>query len=135
VLSQRIKYVCSTQEEVLVSTEIEFDISLVLKKSYLRKLATSPRKLLYYLTVIRSRIDADKARPVDKQLVTDEENKLLEKCPYQDQAVTNSMRNNGMLQANRLQLHDNALLKPRPRGELLSNALHQSTREECAKLD
>ena len=30
-----------------------------------------PRKLLYYLAVIRSRIDADKARPVDKQLVTD----------------------------------------------------------------
>jgi len=59
---------CSTQEEVLVSTEIEFDISLVLKKSCLRKLATSP---LYYLAVIRSRIDADKARPVDKQLVTD----------------------------------------------------------------
>jgi len=34
---------CSTQEEVLVSTEIEFDISLVLKKSCLRKLATSPK--------------------------------------------------------------------------------------------
>ena len=65
------KCFCSTQEEVLVSTEIEFDISLVLKKSCLRKLATSPRKLLYYLAVIRSRIDADKARPVDKQLVTD----------------------------------------------------------------
>ena len=62
---------CSTQEEVLVSIEIEFDISLVLKKSCLRKLATSPRKLLYYLAVIRSRIDADKAWPVDKQLVTD----------------------------------------------------------------
>ena len=62
---------CSTQEEVLVSTEIEFDISLVLKKSCLQKLATSPRKLLYYLAVIRSRIDADKARPVVKQLVTD----------------------------------------------------------------
>ena len=78
----------------MVSTEIEFDISLVLKKSCLRKLATSPRNdndnnndngllfhmtqpisrstmLLYYLAVIRSRIDADKARPVDKQLVTD----------------------------------------------------------------
>jgi len=66
-----INTACSTQEEVLVSTEIEFDISLVLKKSYLRKLATSPRKLLYYLAVIRSGIDADKARPVDKQLVTD----------------------------------------------------------------
>ena len=65
------KAFCSTQEEVLVSTEIEFDISLVLKKSCLRKLATSPRKLLYYLAVIRSRRDADKARPVDKQLVTD----------------------------------------------------------------
>ena len=63
--------VCSTQEEVLVSTEIEFDISLVLKKSCLRKLATSPRKLLYYLAVIRSPIDADTARPVDKQRVTD----------------------------------------------------------------
>ena len=62
---------CSTQEEVLVSTEIEFDISLLLKKSCLQKLATSPRKLLYYLAVIRSRIDADKARPVVKQLVTD----------------------------------------------------------------
>ena len=57
--------------EVLVSTEIEFDISLVLKKFCLRQLATSPRKLLYYLAAIRSRIDADKARPVDKQLVTD----------------------------------------------------------------
>ena len=57
--------------EVLVSTEIKFDISLVLKKSCLRQLATSPRKLLYYLAAIRSRIDADKARPVDKQLVTD----------------------------------------------------------------
>jgi len=61
---------CSTQEEVLVSTEIDFDISPVLKKSCLRKLTTSPRKLLYYLSAIRSRIDADKARPVDKQLVT-----------------------------------------------------------------
>ena len=40
-----------------------------------------------------------------------------------------------MLQAKRLQLHNNAFLKPRPRGELLSNALHQSTHEECAKLD
>jgi len=27
------------------------------------------------------------------------ENKLLEKCPYQDQAFTNSIGNNGMLQA------------------------------------
>ena len=53
---------CRPQEEVLVSTEIEFDISLVLKKSCLRKLATSPRKLLYYLSAIRSRIDADKAK-------------------------------------------------------------------------
>ena len=65
------KYVCSTQEEILVSTEIEFDISLVLKKFCLRKLATSPRKLLYYLAAVRSLIDADKARTVDKQLVTD----------------------------------------------------------------
>ena len=63
--------ICSTQEEILVSTEKEFDISLVLKKSCLRKLATSPRKLLYYLAAIRSQIDADKARPVDIQLVTD----------------------------------------------------------------
>jgi len=36
----------STQEEVLVSTKIKFDISLVLKTSCLRKLATSPTKLL-----------------------------------------------------------------------------------------
>ena len=62
---------CGTQEQILVSTEEEFDISLVLKKSCLRKLATSPRKLLYSLAAIRSRIDADKARTVDKQLVTD----------------------------------------------------------------
>ena len=55
----------------MVSTEIEFDISLVLKKSCLRKLATSPRKLLYYLAAVRSLIDADEARTVDKQLVTD----------------------------------------------------------------
>jgi len=32
---------------------------------------TSPRKLLYYLAAVRSLIDADKARTVDKQLVTD----------------------------------------------------------------
>jgi len=42
--------VCSTQEEILVSTK---------------------RKLLYYLAAIRLRIDADKARPVGIQLVTD----------------------------------------------------------------
>jgi len=72
MIQNEIRHVhCSIQEEVLVSTEIEFDISLVLKKSCLRKLATSPRKLLYYLAALRSRIDADKARPVDKQLVTD----------------------------------------------------------------
>jgi len=62
---------CSTQEEILVSTEIEFDISLVLKKSCLRKLRTSPRKLLYYLAAIRSQIDANKARTVGIQLVID----------------------------------------------------------------
>jgi len=39
--------------------------------SCLRKPATSPRKLLYYLAARRSRIDADKARSVDKQLATD----------------------------------------------------------------
>ena len=55
----------------MVFTEIEFDISLVLKKSCLRKLMTSPSKLLYYLAVVRSLIEADKARTVDKQLVTD----------------------------------------------------------------
>ena len=72
MIQNEIRHVhCSIQEEVLVSTEIEFDISLVLKKSCLRKLATSPRKLLYYLAALRSRIDADKARTVDKQLVTD----------------------------------------------------------------
>ena len=62
---------CSTQEEILVSTEIEFDISLVLKKSCLRKLVTSPRKLLYYLVAVCSLMDADEARTVDKQLITD----------------------------------------------------------------
>ena len=70
-MSDELNWKCSTQEEILVSTEIEFDIGLVLKKSCLRKLATSPRKLLYSLAAIRSRIDADKARTVDKQLVTD----------------------------------------------------------------
>jgi len=39
------KAACSIQE-VLVSTKMKFDISLVLKKSCLRKLATSPTKLL-----------------------------------------------------------------------------------------
>jgi len=64
--------ICSTQEEVLVSTtKIKFDISLVLKKSCLQKLATSPMKLLYSLAAIRSQINADKARPVDIQPVTD----------------------------------------------------------------
>ena len=70
-MSDELNWKCSTQEEILVSTEIEFDIGLVLKKSCLRKLATSPRKLLYYLAAIHSLIDADKARPVDIQLVTD----------------------------------------------------------------
>jgi len=65
------KAACSTQEEILVSTEKEFDINLVLKNSCLRKLATCPRKLLYYLAAIRSQIDADKPRPVDIQLITD----------------------------------------------------------------
>jgi len=62
---------CSTQEVILVSTKIKFEINLVLKKSCFRKLATSPRKLLYSFAAIRSRIDAGKARPVDIPLVTD----------------------------------------------------------------
>jgi len=76
-------YYCRTQEEILVSTEIGFDISLVLKKSCLRKLATSPRKLLYYLAATPSRIDADKSRTVDKQLVTD-----LRKTSFQKNVPT-----------------------------------------------
>jgi len=51
-LHVRFHSLCSTQE-ILVSTKIKFNISLVLKKSCLRKLATSPRKLLYSLAAIR----------------------------------------------------------------------------------
>jgi len=64
------------------------------------------------------------------------ENKLLEKCPYQDQAVTNkflaktnSIRNNAILQAKRnstARQRASHFESKRPRGELLSTVFFGS---------
>ena len=53
IFNETTNYDFSTQEEILVSTKIKFGISLVLKKSCLRKLAISPKELLYSLAAIR----------------------------------------------------------------------------------